>query len=224
MIQTNLKEIQSQIPQNVDLVAVTKTHPIESLQEVYNLGVRDFGESKVQELVAKQPQLPSDIRWHMIGHLQRNKIKYIAPFVHLIHSVDSVKVLNEIQKEAKKNERKITILFEIFIAMEAAKFGFTIEEAAAFFDQKQHLQYPNITFGGLMGMATYTDDKDIIKKEFKSLESLFRKIKESHKTELPDFNNLSMGMSSDFPTAIECGSTMVRVGSSIFGARDYSKK
>ena len=224
MIQNNLKRVQHQIPKNVDLVAVTKTHPIEMLQEVYNLGVRDFGESKVQELIAKQPKLPSDIRWHMIGHLQRNKIKYIAPFIHLVHSVDSIKVLNEIQKEANKNERKIAILLEVVIAMEDAKFGFTIEEAHSFFDQKKHVQYPNITFSGLMGMATFTDDKKTIEQEFKSLEALFIKIKETYKTELPEFKTLSMGMSSDFQTAIECGSTMVRVGSSIFGARDYAKE
>jgi hypothetical protein len=209
------------MPQNVTLVAVSKTHSVESILEAYNAGIRDFAENKVQELISKQPLLPQDIRWHMIGHLQRNKVKYIAPFIHLIQSVDSEKLMAELQKEASKIDRQISVLLEVHIAQEEEKFGFDAGEVFDFFTHSKNKQYPNLVFHGLMGMATFTENEDQIKNEFSMLKSIFTQIKERFGDDLPHFKELSMGMSSDFLLAIEHGSTIVRVGSSIFGERHY---
>ncbi|WP_175621938.1 YggS family pyridoxal phosphate-dependent enzyme [Chryseobacterium schmidteae] len=216
-IQENYRDIKSRLPENVQLVAVSKTHPSASIQEVYDLGQRVFGENKVQELVEKQPLLPKDIQWHIIGHLQTNKVKYIAEFVDTIQSVDSEKVLNEINKEAKKHNRKIKVLLQVKIAEEDTKFGLEIEEAQSLFEKFVAGNLENIEITGLMGMATFTEDENQIKKEFSVLKNLFDQLSQTKKLE-----TLSMGMSDDFPIAIECGANSVRVGSAIFGRRDYS--
>lgn len=204
------------------LVAVSKTKPIEDLMEAYEAGVRDFGENKVQEILAKQPEMPDDTRWHMIGHLQRNKVKYIAPFIYLIHSVDSFKLLKEINKQGEKIDRKITVLLQIHIAEEESKFGFDIPELEEMLGSEEFKKLTHVLVKGLMGMATLTTNQDQIRKEFKGLKKLFEEIK---KKELPEFvqmEELSMGMSSDYQVAQEEGSTLVRIGSSIFGAREYN--
>lgn len=216
-IQENYRDIKSRLPENVQLVAVSKTHPAASIQEVYDLGQRVFGENKVQELVEKHPLLPKDIQWHIIGHLQTNKVKYIAEFVDTIQSVDSEKVLNEINKEAKKHNRKIKVLLQVKIAEEDTKFGLEIEEAQSLFEKFVAGNLENIEITGLMGMATFTEDENQIKKEFSVLKNLFDQLNQTKKLE-----TLSMGMSDDFPIAIECGANSVRVGSAIFGRRDYS--
>lgn len=216
-IQENYRDIKSRLPENVQLVAVSKTHPAASIQEVYDLGQRVFGENKVQELVEKHPLLPKDIQWHIIGHLQTNKVKYIAEFVDTIQSVDSEKVLNEINKEAKKHNRKIKVLLQVKIAQEDTKFGLEIEEAQSLFEKFVAGNLENIEITGLMGMATFTEDENQIKKEFSVLKNLFDQLNQTKKLE-----TLSMGMSDDFPIAIECGANSVRVGSAIFGRRDYS--
>ena len=216
-IQENYRDIKSRLPENVQLVAVSKTHPVSSIQEVYDLGQKVFGENKVQELVEKHPLLPKDIQWHIIGHLQTNKVKYIAEFVDTIQSVDSEKVLNEINKEAKKNNRKIKVLLQVKIAEEDTKFGLEIEEAQSLFEKFVAGNLENIEITGLMGMATFTEDENQIKKEFSVLKNLFDQLNQTKKLE-----TLSMGMSDDFPIAIECGANSVRVGSAIFGRRDYS--
>ncbi|WP_297337850.1 YggS family pyridoxal phosphate-dependent enzyme [Algoriphagus sp.] len=222
-IADNLKDIKSSFHNPTCLlIAVSKTKPIENLLEAYGAGVRDFGENKVQELQAKEPQLPKDIRWHMIGHLQRNKVKYIAPFIYLIHSVDSFKLLKEINKQGEKIDRKISVLLQIHIAEEESKFGFDISELEEMLDSEEFKKLSHVTVKGLMGMATLTSNQDQIRKEFKRLKALFEEIKNK---ELPDFvqlTELSMGMSSDYQVAQEEGSTMVRIGSSIFGARNYN--
>lgn len=216
-IQENYRDIKSRLPENVQLVAVSKTHPAASIQEVYDLGQKVFGENKVQELVEKHPLLPKDIQWHIIGHLQTNKVKYIAEFVDTIQSVDSEKVLNEINKEAKKHNRKIKVLLQVKIAEEDTKFGLEIEEAQSLFEKFVAGNLENIEISGLMGMATFTEDENQIKKEFSVLKNLFDQLSQTKKLE-----TLSMGMSDDFPIAIECGANSVRVGSAIFGRRDYS--
>jgi pyridoxal phosphate enzyme (YggS family) len=216
-IQENYRDIKSRLPENVQLVAVSKTHPVSSIQEVYDLGQKVFGENKVQELVEKHPLLPKDIQWHIIGHLQTNKVKYIAEFVDTIQSVDSEKVLNEINKEAKKHNRKIKVLLQVKIAEEDTKFGLEIEEARSLFEKFVNGEFENIEITGLMGMATFTEDEDQIKIEFSVLKKLFDQLSQIKKLE-----TLSMGMSDDFPIAIECGANSVRVGSAIFGRRDYS--
>ena len=216
-IQENYREIKSRLPENVQLVAVSKTHPVSSIQEVYDLGQKVFGENKVQELVEKYPLLPKDIQWHIIGHLQTNKVKYIAEFVDTIQSVDSEKVLNEINKEAGKHNRKIKVLLQVKIAEEDTKFGLEISEAKGLFQKFINGDFPNIEITGLMGMATFTEDENQIKKEFSVLKNLFDELSQIKKLE-----TLSMGMSDDFPIAIECGANSVRVGSAIFGRRDYS--
>lgn len=214
-IQENYRDIKSRLPENVQLVAVSKTHPVSSIQEVYDLGQKVFGENKVQELVEKHPLLPKDIQWHIIGHLQTNKVKYIAEFVDTIQSVDSEKVLNEINKEAKKHNRKIKVLLQVKIAEEDTKFGLEIEEARSLFEKFVNGEFENIEITGLMGMATFTEDEDQIKIEFSVLKKLFDQLSQIKKLE-----TLSMGMSDDFPIAIECGANSVRVGSAIFGRRD----
>lgn len=217
-LQENYKHIKSQLPENVQLVAVSKTHPASAIQEVYDFGQRVFGENKVQELTEKYPLLPKDIQWHLIGHLQTNKVKYIAEFIDTIQSVDSEKLLKEINKEAAKHERKIKVLLQVKIAEEDSKFGLEIEEAKAIFEKFIKSEFPNVEITGLMGMATFTEDESQIKSEFSILKNLFDEL--NNKKQL---QTLSMGMSDDFPIAIDCGANSVRVGSAIFGRRDYSK-
>ena len=211
----NYKNISQNIPRNVQLVVVSKTHPYENIQELYNLGQRTFGENKVQELVEKSQVLPKDIQWHVIGHLQTNKVKYIAPFVDTIQSVDSAKILAEINKEAGKNKRIIKVLLQIKIAEEDTKFGLEINEAEELFQQYLEGKFANIELSGLMGMATFTDDNYQIKTEFNILKKFFDQL--SLKKNL---QTLSMGMSDDYQLAIECGANSVRVGSAIFGKRN----
>ena len=219
MIQENLKAILATIPSNVSLVAVTKTKPVSDLEEVYKAGQRIFGENKVQEMVEKYDQLPKDIQWHLIGHLQTNKVKFIAPFVSMIHSVDSLKLLNEINKEAKKNNRTIDCLLQFHIAEEETKFGLSLEEAKEILETREFVEMQNISVVGIMGMATFTNDLEIVQHEFRTLESYFQILKSHFFKYNRDFKEISMGMSGDYLLAIEEGSTMVRVGSSIFGAR-----
>ena len=215
-IQENYHKIKAQIPENVELVAVSKFHPIEKIKEVYDCGQKVFGENKVQELLTKVNELPADIQWHLIGHLQTNKVKYIAPFIDTIQSVDSEKLLLEINKEAVKNNRKIKVLLQVKIAEEETKYGLEISEAKEIFSNYLEHKYPNIEILGLMGMATFTDNKNQVKSEFLVLKSLFDELSTFKKLE-----TLSMGMSDDFSLAIECGSTSVRIGSAIFGVRNY---
>lgn len=215
-IAQNLKEIIAEIPANVTLVAVSKTKPESDILEAYEIGHRDFGENKVQELVAKKDKLPGDIRWHMIGHLQRNKVKYIADFVSLIHGVDSLRLLKEIDKRAGQAGRVIDCLLQMHIAEESTKFGLDPEELQDILEANPTLQYPHVRIRGLMGMATFTDDREQVKREFDTLKSLF----DQWQPGLEDFDILSMGMSGDYNIAIASGSTMVRIGSSIFGARN----
>lgn len=222
-VKANLANVKAQLPPQVQLIAVSKTHPAELILEAYNEGQRDFGENKVQEMVAKQAILPQDIRWHLIGHLQSNKIKYIAPFVHLIHSIDSYKLLEAVNKEAIKNKRVIDCLLQIYIAKEESKFGFSENELDAMFTTMPWTELTNIRICGLMGMATFTDNQELIKQEFTNLTRIFKQLKSSYFTDKEYFKEISMGMSDDFLIAAEVGSTMVRVGSNIFGTRDYSK-
>ncbi|WP_370896290.1 YggS family pyridoxal phosphate-dependent enzyme [Chryseobacterium gossypii] len=217
-IKENYTNIKKQLPENVELVAVSKTHPVSAILEVYDLGQRVFGENKVQELLEKHPLLPQDIQWHLIGHLQTNKVKYIAEFIDTIQSVDSERLLAEINKEAGKHQRKIKVLLQVKIAEEDSKFGLEISEARNLFEKCMNREFPHIEVTGLMGMATFTDDKEQIRKEFLTLKEVFDEL-----NQLKQLKTLSMGMSDDFPIAIECGANSVRVGSAIFGQRDYSK-
>lgn len=216
-ITENLQQIKASIPEHVTLVAVSKTKPNAAVLEAYQTGQRIFGENKVQELTEKYESLPRDIEWHMIGHLQSNKVKYIAPFVSLIHGVDSFKLLKEINKRAAQNERVINCLLQIHIAEEATKFGFDEKEVIELLQSEAFQHLKNIKIVGLMGMATFTDNENQIRKEFKTLKNLFDKFQISNL----QFQILSMGMSGDYQIAIEEGSTMIRVGSSIFGERNY---
>lgn len=211
-IASNLKATQNSLPKKVTLVAVSKTKPNTAILEAYKEGQRIFGENKVQELVQKAEELPKDIAWHMIGHLQTNKVKFIAPFISLIHAVDSLKLLKEINKRAEQNNRIIDCLLQVHIATESSKFGFGMEEVESALNQAK--EFKNIRITGLMGMATYTDDTQQVVDEFKSLKTVFDSIKNEHIT------TLSMGMSGDYKLAIEQGSTMIRVGSAIFGHRN----
>lgn len=215
-ISENLKDIKAGIPRETELVAISKTKPKEAVLEAYDAGQRIFGENKIQEMVWKQEELPKDIRWHMVGHVQRNKVKYIAPFVDLIHAVDSEKLLKEIDKQAKKNNRIIDSLLQIKIAEEDSKFGITIDDAQNILHSEIWKSLENVRVIGLMGMATLTEDQSKIKKEFSFLKSAFDRLK----VDQDQFSVLSMGMSGDYKIAIECGSTMVRVGSAIFGERN----
>ena len=210
----NYKKITADLPENVQLVAVSKTQPHEKIQELYNLGQRVFGENKVQELVDKFQVLPKDIEWHLIGHLQTNKVKYIAPFVDTIQSVDSAKILAEINKEAGKNNRIIKTLLQVKIAKEDSKFGLEIKECEELFQQYLAGKFVNIEITGLMGMATFTDDKDQIKNEFGVLKDIFDKLSQQKNLVM-----LSMGMSDDYEIAIKCGANSVRIGSALFGKR-----
>jgi len=216
-IKDNLIKIKASLPKTVTLVAVSKTKPVTALQEAYDTGHRIFGENKVQEMTQKWEALPKDIQWHMIGHVQRNKVKYMAPFVHLIHGVDSLKLLREINKQALKHKRVIDCLLQVHIAEETSKFGFDADELNALVDSDDFMSLANVRILGLMGMATFTSDKDQIRKEFKGLKHSF----DTLKTSLPELQILSIGMSGDYQLAIDEGSTMVRIGSSIFGARSY---
>ena len=222
-IRSNLISIKSQLPKQVTLVAVSKTKPASVIMEAYNAGQRVFGENKIQEMVDKYAQLPKDIEWHMIGHVQRNKVKYMADFVHLIHGVDSFKLLKEINKQAQKCNRTINCLLQIKIAQEETKFGITAEEAESFLKSDAFKALNNICIKGLMGMATFTHDENQIRQEFMFLKETFNGLK---KFKTINFNPeiISMGMSNDFEIAIACGSNMVRIGSSIFGERTYGNQ
>ena len=221
MISQNLQNVRASLPQNVTLVAVSKTKPVEAILEAYQAQQRVFGENKAQEMKEKYDALPKDIEWHFIGHLQKNKIKYILPFVALIHSVDSLDLLEEINAKAQKINRVVPILLQVHIAQEEHKFGFKLNEIFEIIPDLQ--KYPNIQIKGLMGMGTFTEDQAQLGKEFKSLQDLFDKIKVSYNKILPKFDTLSMGMSNDYELAIQNGSNMVRIGSTIFGERNYIK-
>lgn len=218
-VKDRLTNILSSIPDTCTLVAVSKTKPNELIMEAYEAGQRHFGENKVQELAGKSEVLPKDIHWHMIGHLQRNKVKYIAPFVHLIHGVDSVRLLKEISKQAVKCNRTIDCLLQVHIADEETKFGFDPDEIKSLVNDFQEAELPNIQIVGLMGMATNTSDNDKVSGEFSKLKTLFDWVGTNEKAQIKA-SALSMGMSGDYQIAIENGSNMVRVGSSIFGARN----
>jgi PLP dependent protein len=220
----NIDEIKANLPGNVRLVAVSKTKPAEYLWEAYNHGQRAFGENKVQELVWKYEELPKDIEWHFIGHLQSNKIKYIAPFVHLIHGVDSFKLLKAIDSEAKKAGRIIPCLLQFHIAEEDTKFGLSINEAIEMLNSEDFGLLRHVKISGVMGMATYTNDEGQISREFACLKTYFEKLKFEYFAENDDFKEISMGMSGDYLIAIAEGSTMVRIGSTIFGERYYGSK
>lgn len=216
------RQINSTIPQHVTLIAVSKNHSSSAIKDVYHAGCRDFGENKVQELIQKNAELPEDIKWHMIGHLQTNKVKYIVPFTYLIHSVDSIKLLLEINKEASKIGKIQNCLIQFHIAKEETKYGFSLDEANTLFNMELIQNCKNISICGVMGMASFTDDELIIRNEFRSLKHMYESFKKQYNNILPHFNQISMGMSSDFHIAIEEGSTMVRIGSTIFGQRNYS--
>lgn len=216
-----INNIQKTLPAGVRLVAVSKYHPASLIQEAYDAGQRIFGESHVQELVAKHDALPKDIEWHFIGHLQTNKVKYIAPFVSLIHAVDSERLLIEIDKQAKRSGRTIPVLLQVHVAKETTKFGFTPDELLNFMENEDWRQYTNIRFSGIMCMATNTDDEALIASEFEQAKTLFHRIKEKYFSDSDTFNECSWGMSGDYPIAIEHGSTLIRIGSMIFGERAY---
>ena len=222
MIAEALNRLRAAIPQGVALVAVSKFHPVERLQEAYDAGQRIFAESRPQELAAKVPQLPADIEWHFIGHLQTNKVKYIAPYVSLIHSIDSLDLLKEVNKQAVKNNRVIPCLLQFHIADEETKFGFSLEECTAMLGSPDYQELKNVKIHGVMGMATFTDDQEQVRREFQHLHQIFQELKSIYFAQNPDFKEISMGMSEDYPIAVEEGSTLVRIGSAIFGPRDYS--
>ncbi|GAB2564220.1 YggS family pyridoxal phosphate-dependent enzyme [Spirosoma aerophilum] len=219
MIAESIRLIESELQNKAKLIAVTKTKPVEMLQEAYDAGCRRFGENKVQEMADKQPQLPTDVQWHLIGHLQTNKVKYIASFVTLIHAVDSLKLLQEINKQAAKHNRTIDCLLQIYIADEETKFGLSPEEAETLLQSPELDQLPNIQVIGLMGLATNTDDTDKVRQEFRGLKQLYDKLGQIQRPMI-QFQELSMGMSGDYQIALEEGSTMIRVGSAIFGSRN----
>ena len=215
-IKENLLAVTNTIPNSVTLVAVSKTKPMSLIQEAYDEGQRIFGENRVQEMTEKWQEMPKDIEWHMIGHLQRNKVKYMAEYVSLVHGVDSPRLLAEINKQAEKHNRVISCLLQVHIAEEDTKFGFNEEELLELVSNEEFKTYKHIKIEGLMGMATFTDNMDQVRREFRSLKDLYAKLKNNY----TDFNTLSMGMSGDYKIAIEEGSTMVRIGSSIFGSRN----
>jgi len=218
-IRENLKKIKSTIPESVKLVAVSKTKPNEDIMEAYHAGQRIFGENKAQDLITKQPELPADIQWHFIGHMQSNKVKYIAPFVDMLHAVDGLKLLKEIDKQAAKNERIINCLLQFHIGEEDTKFGLDMDEAMEILDSPLFKEMKNVEIRGVMGMATFTDDMEQVRTEFRRLKTIFSKIKTNYFSAKNAFKEISMGMSGDYLVAIEEGSTMVRIGSSIFGER-----
>jgi pyridoxal phosphate enzyme (YggS family) len=212
---------QEALPEGVKLVAVSKTKPVETIMEAYHAGHRIFGENRVQELVDKYEALPKDIEWHMIGHLQSNKVKYIAPFVSLIHGVDKAKLLKVIDKEGRKSDRVMDVLLQFHIATEETKFGFDYQEAKQMLQSEEYQQYEFVRIKGVMGMATFTDDMTQVRKEFRQLVQIFKDLKNDFFSDDEGFKEISMGMSNDYPVAIEEGSTMVRIGSLIFGERNY---
>jgi pyridoxal phosphate enzyme (YggS family) len=219
MIKENLIKLNTEIPKNVELIAVSKTKPASSILEAYEVGQRKFGENKVQELTEKYNLLPKDIEWHLIGHLQSNKVKYIAPFVHLIHAVDSLKLLVEIDKQAQKHKRIIYCLLQFHIAQEETKYGLDLSEAESLLLSKEYASLKNISISGVMGMASFTNNTTQIRNEFHSLKEIFTTLKGKYFKNQDSFSILSMGMSGDYQIAIEEGSNMVRLGSSIFGLR-----
>jgi pyridoxal phosphate enzyme (YggS family) len=221
-IQANLEQVKKSFRNpTCQLIAVSKTKPLSDLQAAYAAGIRDFGENKVQEIQAKQGEMPADTRWHMIGHLQSNKIKYIAPFVHLIHGVDSFKLLLEIDKQGRKIDRIIPVLLQIHISTEESKFGFDQEELEAMICSSEFANLTHVQIMGLMGMATFTEDLGQIRSEFQGLKHLFEALRKRPLPSFVDLKELSMGMSGDYQIAQEEGSTMVRIGSAIFGSRNY---
>ena len=221
MIAENIKQVLSELPEGVRLVAVSKFHPNEAIEEAYSAGQRVFGESKVQEMTAKYESLPKDIEWHFIGHLQTNKIKYIVPYVALIHGVDSYKLLTEINKQAAKAGRMVNCLLQLHIAQEETKFGFSFDECTAMLETENWKSLDHVALQGVMGMASNTDNMEQVKNEFQSLHTYFQQIKKQFFADAPDFKEISMGMSHDYPIALQEGSTMIRVGSKIFGERVY---
>ena len=221
-IASNIRSVIAELPKNVKLVAISKTKTVEEILEAYHAGQRMFGENKVQELVSKYQILPKDIEWHLVGHLQSNKVKYIAEFISLIHSVDSLSLLKEIDKQAGKYNRTINYLLEVHIAQEETKFGLTDREVHKLIDASDFKECKNVRLTGLMGMATFTDNTDQIRQEFQLLVKLFKELKASTFSNNLDFKEISMGMSSDYLLAVKEGSTMVRVGSKIFGERNYN--
>ncbi|SFT40831.1 hypothetical protein SAMN05216474_0396 [Lishizhenia tianjinensis] len=221
MIVETINRIKEEIGEEVTLVAVSKTKPVADIETAYQGGQRIFGENKVQELVEKHEALPNDIKWHLIGHLQRNKVKYIAPFVDLIHAVDSMRLLKEINKQAAKNDRIIKVLLQFHIAQEDTKFGFSFEEAKELLNDNEFVEMQNINVVGVMGMATNTENTSQVADEFRTLHNYFQIIKSHYFKFNPDFKEISMGMSGDYKIAVEEGSTMIRVGSTIFGTRNY---
>jgi len=219
-IKKNIDNILKQIPNNTKLVAVSKTHSIETIKETFDAGQRDFGENKVQEMVDKHNQLQNpEIKWHLIGHLQRNKVKYIADFVELIHSVDSLRLLTEINRQAKRHNRIINCLLQFYIADEDTKFGLNFDEAINILESDEFKSFENIKICGVMGMATFTDNSEQVRHEFKKLKEIFSKIKDKYFKNLDYFCEISMGMSGDWKIAIEEGATILRIGSIIFGDR-----
>ena len=222
MIKENLEKIRATLPESVTLVAVSKTKPVSDLQEAYDAGQRAFGENYPQEMRDKHEVLPQDIQWHFIGHLQTNKIKYIIPYVTLIHSIDTANLLEAVNKEAKKHDRVVDCLLQFHIAQEQTKFGLDLEEARQLLDSEAFKAMENVRICGVMGMATFTDDEVEVRNEFKHLKAFFDTLKQDYFADQPQFNELSMGMSDDYPIAIEEGATIIRVGSKIFGARIYN--
>jgi pyridoxal phosphate enzyme (YggS family) len=215
----NLNKLKNEIPEHVKIIAVSKTHSPSEILEVYNSGHRLFGENRAQELIDKQPQLPGDIQWHFIGHLQTNKVKYIAPYVAMIHSIDSMKLLKEVNKQASKNHRVIDCLLQFHIAQEESKYGLNQEEAVEILNSQEYKSMKNIRIRGVMGMATFTEDIDWVRKEFKTLKRYFEFLKANFFADDDNFSEISMGMTGDYQVAIEEGSTMVRIGTAIFGER-----
>jgi PLP dependent protein len=220
-IKKEILEIKAELPETTSLVAVSKFHPVEAIREAYDAGQRLFGENRVQELCSKYPLLPKDIEWHLIGHLQTNKVKQVVPFVSMIHSVDSIKLLQEINKEGERLQKVVACLLQIHVAQEESKFGFSPQECLTLVKSGNLKNYPFVSIRGLMGMATFTDDMTVVQSEFKALKTLYDEIQSLNADELFLFSELSMGMSDDYKIAVECGSTIVRVGSRIFGPRQY---
>ena len=220
-ISSNLETIWQTLPSGVQLVAVSKFHPVEAIQLAYDAGQRIFGESRQQEIETKHTQLPDDIEWHFIGHLQTNKVKFLVPYVHTIESVDSLKLLREIEKQASEQALNVECFLEIHIANESEKYGFTTQECTDFLATGEWREYKGVTIAGLMGMATFTDDREEIRREFRFLKDYFKTLKSSYFADRDSFKHISMGMSNDYKIAIEEGSTLVRIGTSIFGEREY---
>lgn len=220
-IAQNLQHITAQLPEGVKLVAVSKFHPVESIMEAYNAGQRIFGENRAQELATKAPHMPTDIEWHFIGHLQKNKVRMIMPWVSIIQSIDSVELLQLVNKEAARIDRHINVLLQLHVAKEQTKSGFTIEEVLQAADEGAFFNSSNVTIAGVMAMATFTDDMKQVASEFELVHNTFFTLRDKHFTEIPDFNQISMGMSDDWPIAVKHGATLVRIGTDIFGAREY---